>query len=73
MNVINQTLKYFKLGFGHVTDEVCYDIRAGKMTREEDQELVRKYDGKCADKFAKEVADYMGITVRSFGVWWING
>lgn len=75
MNVINQTLKYFKLGFGHVTDEVCYDIRAGKMTREEGLELVRKYDGKCADRFVKEAADYMGISVEEF--WnvvdkWVN-
>lgn len=75
MNIVNQTLKYYKLGFGHITDEVCYDIRGGDLRREEALEPVRKYDGKCADRFIKEAADYMGMTVDEF--WqiadkWVN-
>lgn len=75
MNIVNQTLKYYKLGFGHITDEVCYDIRGGYLRRDEALELVRKFDGKCADRFIKEAADYMGMTVDEF--WqiadkWVN-
>lgn len=28
-------LKYYKYGFGFVTDEVCYDIREGRLSGEE--------------------------------------
>ena len=31
----NQMIKYLKFGFGYATDEVCYDIREGRLTREE--------------------------------------
>ena len=73
--VVNQMLKYLKLGFGHTTDEVCYDIRYANMPREEALWLVNHYDGKCADRYVKEAADYMGITVEEF--WrvtdkWVN-
>lgn len=71
----NQMLKYLKLGFGAVTDEVCYDIREGRLSREEAKWLVEQYDGKCGDQYIKDICDYMGITVEEF--WketdkWVN-
>lgn len=73
--IVNQMLKYFKFGFGFVTDEVCYYIREGKMTREEGIELVKKYDGKCGDKYIKEFCDYLDLSDYEF--WkvvdkWVN-
>lgn len=73
--VVNQMIKYYKLGFGHTTDEVCYDIRYANMSREEALWLVNKYDGKCSEKYIQEACDYMGITVSEF--WkeidkWVN-
>ena len=32
-SIVNQFLKYVKLGFGRVTDQVCEAISAGNMTR----------------------------------------
>jgi len=75
MKVVNQMLKYYKFGFGATTDEVCYDIRDGILTREQGIELVKKYDGKCGDKYIQEFCDYIGITMEEF--WkeadrWVN-
>ena len=75
VQIVNQMLKYLKLGFGFATDEACYDIREGRLTREEAKWLVEQYDGKCGEHYIKQAADYMGITVEEF--WrvadqWVN-
>lgn len=64
--IVNQMFKYLKLGFGQVTDEVCEEIRFGRMTREEAVELVNKYDGKCSDFYIKAFCDYTGLSVKKF-------
>lgn len=66
VQIVNQMLKYLKLGFGFATDEACYDIREGRLSREDAKWLVEQYDGKCADHYVKEACDYMGITVEQF-------
>ena len=63
---VNQLLKYVKLGFGQCTDHACYDVRAGLINREEAMELVKKYDGKCAEKYIKQFCDYIEITTDEF-------
>lgn len=59
---VNQMFKYYKFGFGQCTDYCCYDIREGRMTRDEAWVLLEKYDGKCAEKYIKKFCDYIGIT-----------
>jgi len=66
MQIVNQMLKYYKFGFGFVTDEACYYIREGSMTREEGIELVEKYDGRCGENYIKEFSEYIGISVDEF-------
>lgn len=67
LNVVNQMLKYFKFGFGCATDEACFDIReGGRITRREAIELVKKYDGKCGEKYIRDFCDYLEITVNEF-------
>lgn len=63
---VNQLLKYIKFGFGQCTDHACYDIRDGKITRNEAVELVRRYDGKCSPAYIKKFCDYIGITADEF-------
>ena len=65
-HIVNQLLKYVKFGFGFATDEACYAIRDGRMTREEGFRLVREYDGLCGEKYIKMVCDYMEISVDEF-------
>jgi len=64
--IANQVLKYVKFGFGYATDEACYEVRAGRMSREEAFELVKKYDGKCGDKYIEKFCRYIDITVDEF-------
>lgn len=63
---VNQFLKYVKFGFGQCTDHACYDVRTGQMMRDEAIEMVRKYDGKCADRFIQAFCDAIGIDVEEF-------
>lgn len=65
-HIVNQMFKYLKLGFGFATDEACYDIREGRLTREEGFKLVKEYDGLCGEKYIKKFCDWIGITVDEF-------
>ena len=65
-SIVNQFLKYLKLGFGRVNDQVCEAINAGIMSREEGLELIRKYDGKCDISFIRRYCDYLEISADEF-------
>jgi N-acetyl sugar amidotransferase len=66
MQIVNQMLKYYKLGFGFVTDEVCYDLREGRLSREEAIRLVEQYDGKCDERYIHEFCEYIDISAKEF-------
>lgn len=66
LQIVNQMLKYLKFGFGCATDDACYDIREGRLTREDAVWYVEEYDGLCADRYVEKAAEYMGITVEKF-------
>lgn len=63
-HIVSQMHKYYKHGFGFATDEACYDIRENRMTRDEGFSLVKKYDGKCANRFVEAFCEFIGITVQ---------
>lgn len=66
LQIVNQMIKYYKFGFGFATDEACYDIREGRLTREEAIWLVNEYDGKCNEKYIENFCDYIEITKTEF-------
>ena len=63
---LNQMLKWFKFGFGKVTEQASGAIRNGVMSRGEAIEQVKLYDGKCSDRFIKGFCDYTEITEDEF-------
>ncbi|MBC8501720.1 MAG: N-acetyl sugar amidotransferase [Nitrosopumilus sp.] len=63
---VNQMLKYIKFGFGQCLDHVCYDFRDKRISRKEAIELVKKYDGKCAEKYVEKFCDYIKISIEEF-------
>lgn len=63
---LNQMIKYYKFGFGRVTDYVNEEIRLGRLTRPEGIDLVRRYDNACAPGYIASFCDYIGITVDAF-------
>jgi N-acetyl sugar amidotransferase len=63
---VNQMIKYFKFGFGRVTDYLNFEIRNGSMSREEAIVYANKYDGKCDQKYINDFCRYIGISKFQF-------
>lgn len=59
-------LMFIKFGFGRCTSDVGIEIRAGRVTREEGLELVRKHDGIFPYKYLDEYLDYFDMTEEEF-------
>lgn len=63
---LNQMIKYYKFGFGRVTDYVNEEVRLGRMSRQEGIELVEEYDHCCGDQYISSFCDFIEITVEQF-------
>lgn len=63
---VNQMIKYYKFGFGKVTDYVNEDIRLGRLKREDAADLVSRYDGACAHYYIESFCRYIDISVDEF-------
>ncbi len=63
---LNQMIKYYKFGFGRVTDYVNEEIRLGRITREEGIGLVEQYDDACGANYIESFSNYIGISVPQF-------
>jgi len=63
---LNQMIKYYKFGFGRVTDYANEEIRLGRMTRERGIELASQYDSACSDEYIESFCDYIGVTPPAF-------
>lgn len=66
--IMNQMIKYYKFGFGFVTEIICEDIQRGHIDRKSGIEWIEKYDGKCSDEYIKSFCKYIDISVDEF--WW---
>ena len=63
---INQLIKYYKYGFGRVTDYVNDEIRQGTLTRSKGIDLVEKYDDAYDELYIKNYCEYLDISIDSF-------
>ncbi|MBE90537.1 MAG: LPS biosynthesis protein [Rhodospirillaceae bacterium] len=63
---VNQFLKFIKLGFGKVIQQVSVQIRHGEITREEGLKLARAFDGRCSDRLIENFCQYLEITTEEF-------
>jgi len=63
---LNQMIKFYKYGFGRVSDYANEEIRKGSMTRDQAIELVEKYDDSCSDEYIESFCSYIDITVKQF-------
>ena len=66
LQIPNQMIKYLKFGFGYATDEICYDIREGRFTREDGKWYVNEYDGLCGQQYIDAACRYLSITEAEF-------
>ncbi|CAN6134421.1 WbuX, N-acetyl sugar amidotransferase [Methylophilaceae bacterium] len=63
---INQLIKYYKFGFGRVTDYANEEIRLGRITRDEAIKLVEQFDDAQDEKYINDYCDYLAISVDEF-------
>ena len=66
LQIPNQMIKYLKFGFGYATEEICYDIREGRFSREDGKWYVTEYDGGCGEKYIDAACKYLSITKEEF-------
>jgi len=60
-------MKFIKYGYGRATDQLCIEIRAGRISRDEAVFALKKTDeGKVPWKYALDFLDYLGITEQAF-------
>jgi N-acetyl sugar amidotransferase len=63
---LNQMIKYYKFGFGRVTDYVNEEIRLGRLSRDKGIALVEQYDESCSPAYIEGFCDYIGVSVEDF-------
>jgi len=63
---VNQLIKFYKFGFGRVTDYVNEEIRLGRISRNEAIKLVEKYDDAHDENYIKDYCEYLAIPVEEF-------
>lgn len=63
---LNQMIKYYKFGFGRVTDYCNEEIRLGNLTRDEGINLANAYDDSCSDEYVHSFCEYIGIIPKQF-------
>jgi N-acetyl sugar amidotransferase len=63
---LNQMIKYYKFGFGRVTDYVNEEIRLGRCTRQQAIALVEQFDDACSDEYIESFCEYIGCSVDDF-------
>ncbi len=64
--VLNQMIKYYKYGFGRVSDYMNEEIRRGLISRENAIKILEKYDGNCDVKYIKSFCKYIDISEDLF-------
>lgn len=63
---LNQMIKYYKFGFGKVSEYVNEELRLGRMDRKTAIDLVEQYDGVCADEYIDSFCNFIDITTEDF-------
>lgn len=59
-------LSYIKFGIGRITSNSAHEIRDGKITREEEIQLIKKYDGEFPKKYYDTFLGYIRISEDEF-------
>jgi uncharacterized protein YutD len=63
---VNQLIKYYKYGFGRVSDYANEEIRLRRLDRDKAIKLVERYDDAQDEKYIKDYCEYLGISVADF-------
>jgi len=64
---LHDYMKFIKYGYGRATDQLCIEIRAGRMTREEAVEKLKNTsEGEIPWKYVPDFLEYLAISEKEF-------
>ena len=64
---LHDYMKYIKYGYGRATDQLCIEIRAGRLSRQEAIDKLRESSqGKVPWKYVPDFLNYLDITEKEF-------
>ena len=63
---LNQMIKYYKFGFGRVSDYCNEEIRLGRMSKADGITLVEQFDDSCSAEYIKSFCEFIDIPVSLF-------
>ena len=64
--VLHTYFMYLKFGFGRCAQDVCRDIRLGRISRNEGIELIIELDEKYPKEYEEAFLDYYDMTKKEF-------
>jgi hypothetical protein len=64
--IVNNLMKYYKLGFSRGTEQANSLIRGGVITREEGIEIAERQDSACGDHYLESFCRYINISPTEF-------
>ena len=63
---LHDYMKFLKYGYSRASDQLCIEIRAGRMDRDRAIRIVRDYEGKVPWKYIPDFLRYLDITEKEF-------
>lgn len=64
---LHDYMKFIKYGFGRATDQICIEIRSGRMTREEGIEALKgTKEGRLPVKYLSEFLSYLSLEYHEY-------
>jgi N-acetyl sugar amidotransferase len=63
---LHDYLKFLKYGYGRATDQLCIEIRHGRMSRDEALQSARQYEGKVPRRYLPDFLSFVGATEAEF-------
>ncbi len=63
---LHDYMKFLKYGYGRATDQLCLEIRNGRISRNEAIRIVRNYEGQLPSKYMPDFLKFAGCTEQEF-------
>ncbi len=63
---LHDYMKFLKYGYGRATDQLCIEIRNGRLTRDKAISMVRDYEGKIPWKYIPDFLKFIDCTQEEF-------
>ena len=63
---LHDYMKFLKYGYGRATDQLCIEIRNGRIGRNDAIQIVRTYEGQLPRKYSADFIRFIDCTEREF-------